>query len=60
MDIFEFVDLIEKEEEFLAEKSHVQYTEEELDKINDLVHAGKKIKDPRLLTIYSKLKGVIF
>jgi|WetSurMetagenome_2_1015567.scaffolds.fasta_scaffold05768_14 hypothetical protein len=56
MDIFKFVNLIEKEEEFLTKKNKTVYTEDELDHINKLVHAGKKIKDPKLLEIFYKLK----
>lgn len=56
MNIFEFVDLIEKEEEFLAKRTSVEYTEDELDQISKLIHTKKKIKDPRLLEIYLRLK----
>jgi hypothetical protein len=57
MNLFEFVNTIEQEEYYLSKKSESpKYTEEDLDRINKLLHAGKKIKDKRLLELYLKLK----
>jgi hypothetical protein len=57
MNLFEFVNTIEQEEDYLSKKSNSsKYTEEDLDKINNLLRVGKKIKDKRLLELYLKLK----